>query len=247
MTSEAEQREANHRGYPRLALLMLGQTGRYLRKQAERERELGLHYAPLGSAGQLQDELLRGSVWYCFFEGQALPRTAPELQRRLLERKGELTATFERTLAALRETLVRRFRIGKLIGELESPAYRSTLADAAAQLDRLVPAHVLSITPSAQLAELPRYLDALEYRLTHLQGKVRKDQELMAVVDGFQVRLDRLVGTAGLDEAARQRLRFGLEELRIGLFAEPLGTRGKTSPKRLDREFVEVERELGLV
>src|SRR5690606_21374887 len=63
VTSEAEQREANHRGYPRLALLTLGSTGRYLRKQAERERELGLHYAPLGSAVQLQDELLRASVW----------------------------------------------------------------------------------------------------------------------------------------------------------------------------------------
>src|SRR5690606_1054491 len=193
------------------------------------------------------DELLRASVWYCFFEGEPLPRSADDFNRRLLERKGRLAATFDRTLEALRAILARRFRIGKLIAELASPAYRETLADATAQLERLVPAHVLSITPQAQLAELPRYLDALEYRLTHLQGKVRKDQELIAVVGGFQQRLDRLVGTPGVDEKDCQRLRFALEELRIALFAEPLGARGKISPKRLDREFLEVERELGLV
>jgi hypothetical protein len=48
-------------------------------------------------------------------------------------------------------------------------------------------------------------------------------------------------------------LRFTVEELRVAVFAEPLGAkpfgnaRGKVSYKRLDREFSVIERNLGLI
>ncbi len=247
LASESEQRRANPRGYARLALLGIAQAARYLKKRTEGERELGLHYAPLGSAGQLVDELLRASAWYCFFAGEPLPRTAATFRRRIEARKSRLTPTFEHTLDVLRRVLSGRFRVARRMAEMTSPAYRESLADAAAQLDALVPADVLSQTPQRRLDELPRYLEALEYRLSHLQGKVAKDQESMAVIGGFQQRLRRLAGTSGLEEESYQRLRFGVEELRVALFAEPLGNRGKVSSKRLDREFTAVERELGLV
>jgi hypothetical protein len=38
-----------------------------------------------------------------------------------------------------------------------------------------------------------------------------------------------------------------LEELRIGLFAEPLGTRAKVSPQRIERELLLLERGAGLI
>jgi hypothetical protein len=44
-----------------------------------------------------------------------------------------------------------------------------------------------------------------------------------------------------------QNLRFMLEEVRVAIFAEPLGAREKASPKRLDKEMQELERELGLI
>jgi hypothetical protein len=42
-------------------------------------------------------------------------------------------------------------------------------------------------------------------------------------------------------------MRFALEELRIALFAEPLGTRNKVSPQRIERELLLLEREAGLI
>jgi ATP-dependent helicase HrpA len=69
----------------------------------------------------------------------------------------------------------------------------------------------------------------------------------MAEIHQFEARLIRLRDVAGLEEPNWQALRFGVEELRIASFAEPLGTRGKVSPKRLDRAFLELERRLGVV
>ncbi len=247
LASEAEQREANPRGYARLALLHVGQSARYLRKRVERERDLGLRFASLGSASDLTDELLRGAAWYCFFEGRPLPRDARAFADRIQGAKGELTAIFEATLEQLRQVLTLRFELARLIQSLDSPAFTDVLADASRQLQRLVPADVLSVTPRVYLGELPRYLRALEYRLTHLQGRVARDRELRAVAQEFEARLARLKEAPGIHADDFQRLRFALEELRIGLFAEPLGTRGKVSAKRLDREFLVLERELGLV
>jgi ATP-dependent helicase HrpA len=129
---------------------------------------------------------------------------------------------------------------------MTSPAYEAAAADTRAQLSRLVPADLLTVTPRTYLAEIPRYLDGVTYRLTHLQGKVGRDQELIDVVRGFEERLQRLAETLGPEDPEWQRARFAVEELRLGLFAEPMGTRGKVSPKRLDAEFLTLERSLGL-
>ncbi|MEQ8861543.1 MAG: ATP-dependent RNA helicase HrpA [Pseudomonadales bacterium] len=247
LASQAEQRRENPRGFARLALLSLGPSAKHLKKRAERERELGLHYAPLGNARALQDEMLRGAVWYCFFANGTLPRTGQEFEARLRERNGALAAVFEDTVVALRRILALRFELARKLQALDSPAFADARADAARQIERLVPADVLSQTPREYLTELPRYLAALDYRLEHLHGRVLKDRDASAVVRGFEARLEVLSAAAGTADADYQRLRFAVEELRIALFAEPLGTRGKISPKRLDREFVALERELGLV
>jgi len=240
------QAEANRRGYARLALLRLGAATRMLRKQLDRERELGLQYARLGSARDLQENLLRGIAWYCFFEDRPLPACAAEFEQRIEAHRGELGRWYERALAVVRPVLAARFDLVRLIDGLTSPAFVPIVADARAHLAELVPADLLGATPSAHLADLPRYLEALHYRLTHLQGRVRRDEDGRRVVAGFAARLARLREEPGLEDSAWYQLRYGLEELRVALFAEPLGTRGKISPQRLDREYLEAERALGL-
>ena len=245
-SADAQQR-ANRRGYARLALLQAGSVARQLKKRIDRERELGLHYASLGPARLLYDEVLRGAAWYCFFEERPLPQTAEAFSERIAGDKQRLLAVFESVLEIVREIFRRRFAVARLLDSMSSPAYAAAVEDTRAHLARLVPADVLGITPRAYLAEIPRYLDGIAYRLTHLQGKVARDQELIGVTHAFQDRLERLGDALGPEDPDWQRARFALEELRLGLFAEPMGTRGKVSPKRLDAEFLALERSLGLV
>ncbi|MBX3706631.1 MAG: ATP-dependent RNA helicase HrpA [Pseudomonadales bacterium] len=247
LPSARAQAAANRGGYARLALLQLGQTVRLLARQLERERDLGLHYATLGTAQALRDRVLIGVVWYCFFEGRPLPVDRATFNERIAACRGELARCFEATLTSLRRILAERFELVRALEGMTSPALEAVVADARAQLAALVPADLLATVPSRYLSELPRYLAALRYRLANLQGKVQRNAEGMQVVKAFTARLERLAPQPGLVEDDWQRLRFDIEELRVALFAEPLGTRGRISVQRLERAFHEAEQSVGLV
>ena len=246
LANPSSQAVANRSGYARLALLKLGQTARYLKKQIAADKALGLLYAPLGGADQFRDELLKACAWACFFEGEALPADAGAFTRLLNERRGALADTLSRMQADLKDILEARQALVRALDAAKSPAFADAVADIRAQLERLVPANVLTVTPAERLSDIPRYLEAASYRLANLQGKVSRDKQLTADLAGFQERIERLRGELG-EGAQWQQLRFLLEECRVGLFAERLGVREKASPKRLNRLLETLERENGLI
>ncbi len=247
LLSAQDQAKANRRGYARLALLQLTAATRYLKKQLSQDRELGLLYAPLGNAEVLKDELLRMSAWNCFFEGRPLPENSDDFSLRIALHKGELADCFSELRLHLTQVLKLRLALLREVRAADSPAFARTVEDIERQLLALVPATVLSETPPDILPELPRYLEAARYRLRNLQGKVHKDQVSMAVISEFSDRLQHLREAGNASTGDWQNLRFMLEELKVAVFAEPLGTRGKASPKRLDRAMQQLERELGLI
>jgi ATP-dependent helicase HrpA len=246
LADATDQAQSNRAGYARLALLKLGQTARYLKKQIASDKALGLLYAPLGGAEQFREELLKACAWACFFEGETLPADAADFTRVLNERRAELAETLSRMQSDLKQILESRQGLVRSLDEATSPAFADAVADIRAQLEGLVPADVLTRTPAGRLRDIPRYLDAAAYRLANLQGKVQRDRQLITELAGFQERIERLKGEMG--ESARwQQLRYLLEECRVGLFAERLGVKEKASPKRLNRSLEALEREFGLI
>jgi hypothetical protein len=107
-------------------------------------------------------------------------------------------------------------------------------------------------TPGARLAQIPDYLEAARYRLSHLQGRVERDARHTALIADFEQRLDTLAAAARLPEDRIDGLRFRIEDLRVALFAEPLAARlragpgGRVSEKRVQGELLEAERLAGL-
>ncbi len=253
--ADARERDrANRDGFARLALIAVAQTARHLKKGLDVERRLGLLYAALGGARQLADELLRAAAWSCFFADRSLPRSEADFERRIRAHRGELSEVFSFTLEVFKTVLEKRFEIVTLCETMTSPAFSAAVGDVLTQLDELVPADVLSRVPVSRLADLPRYLDAARYRLEHLQGRVERDEDNARLMASFRDRLVRLEADPGATEEEVVELRFGMEELRVSLFAEPLagraaagGGRSRVSTKRLDRSFESLERGLGLV
>jgi len=228
-----EQAEKSRQGYSRLVQNGDRQTSRYMRRLVREQRTLGLHYASLGTADRLVEEILHAATWSCFFEGEPLPRDGDTYRRRIESRRGNWMPVFERVLEAAASTLARRFEVARRLDAETSPAFAETIADLSAQLAALVPADFLSRTPAARLVDLPRYLRAMVARLDGLQGRVEKDKELTDVVRGFDARIERLA-RGGCESQTITELRFAIEELRVALFAQRIGTREKTSPKRVD-------------
>jgi len=239
VATPAEQRAASRAGYVRLVQLADRNLTKLMRRTVRDRKTLGLLYASLGTADALADHVLFAATWQCFFEEGGLPESAEAFRRRLSERREAWNPTFVKVLAACERILEHRFRVVRALDETRSKAYASTVADVRRQLARLVPADFLRSVPAARLEDLPRYLDGMLARLNSLQGRVDKDAQAQAVVEGFERRVDALGAAA--PEDVHVALRFGLEELRIALFAQRVGTRDKMSPKRFEQLLAAAE------
>ena len=245
LAHRSSQAVTNRRGYSRLALLADPRTSRYLRRQVEAERTMALHYAVLGAKEMLVDELLLASAWACFFGGppgreRSLPQTGPAFDALMDARRGYLTAVFTSVLDACREILNLRFAAANKIAALESPAFAPTRDDMTAHLDRLVPPDFPNRVTLEGFADLSRYLRALAHRADNLPGRVRKDRENMAEAARWEARAasvaDALPGDAEVDQ-----IRFLIEEYRVGLFSQRIGTKARVSPERLARALEPLE------
>ena len=107
------------------------------------------------------------------------------------------------------------------------------LADMQAQLAALVPPGFLRDVPATALAEYPRYLRALALRAERALRDPGRDQARMLELKPFADALQAAEVAGRAEEPEWQALRWDLEELRVSLFAQELGTRGGVSPKKL--------------
>ncbi|PJI90994.1 ATP-dependent helicase HrpA [Luteimicrobium subarcticum] len=120
-----------------------------------------------------------------------------------------------------------------------SLALLNTLTDLREQQAALVPAGFVSRTPAHRLPHLTRYLRAASARLDKARSNPHRDAELAWHVHDVEQAYERARAayTAGRRDPARAAeladVRWQIEELRVSLFAQQLGTDGPVSEKRI--------------
>ncbi|GAA4838775.1 hypothetical protein GCM10023221_15340 [Luteimicrobium xylanilyticum] len=125
------------------------------------------------------------------------------------------------------------------IRDATSMALLNTLTDLRDQVAGLVHDRFVSETPPRRLPHLVRYVRAASYRLEKAQGNPHRDAELAWRVHDVQQAYERALGAyaAGRPDPARAdelaEVRWLIEELRVSLFAQQLGTDGPVSEKRI--------------
>ena len=152
-------------------------------------------------------------------------------EERMAEAARQVCALCERILSPYREVLSRRSEITL------SP---HTATDVERQLSHLVFRGFLPATGWAELCEIPRYLEALALRLEKIgrggAGDTRK-------LSRYEPHWSRYVARArehharGRRDPELQRYRWMLEEFRVSLFAQELGTAYRISARRLDAQW----------
>ncbi len=93
------------------------------------------------------------------------------------------------------------------------------------------------------LLRLPRYLQGIERRLEKLtSGAVQRDAQAIAVIqkleDEYDAALEKVPAGAAVPHTLRQ-VKWMLEEMRISLFAQELGTAYSVSEKRIRKAIAE--------
>ena len=109
----------------------------------------------------------------------------------------------------------------------------------AEELDALLPPNFLAAIPFTQLAHLPRYLKALATRMERARLNPQKDKERALQLAPYLNALRQPETNSPKSAEARRRLeefRWLVEEYKVSLFAQELGTAVPVSPQRLDQQ-----------
>jgi ATP-dependent helicase HrpA len=114
----------------------------------------------------------------------------------------------------------------------------------AIELTGLVSARFLERIEYDRLPHLQRYLKALLVRIDRAALNPAKDQERLRLLLPYQAALKELQARPSQSREAKSQLeafRWMIEEFKVSLFAQELGTAIPVSPKRLDQQLEIVE------
>jgi ATP-dependent helicase HrpA len=233
--TEAEQAAAMGPGTRRLLRLAVPSPVKAVERALDPRRRLALSTNPDGAlAALLEDcadaavDVLASTPAWSRAEFAALrDRVAGALTPTTLD----VVARVEKVLAAAQDV-----RLG--LPATPPAAQADAIADLRAQFDALLPAGFVTGTGVAHLADLTRYLSAMARRLERLPQGIAADRERMLRVRAVQDAFDELVATlprgradaADVCEIARQ-----IQELRVSLWAQQLGTPRPVSEQRIYR------------
>ena len=196
-----------------------------------------------GTCAEARCDLVERTVARVFVAPAGAVRERRRFEAALAAGRGELAgglaAAVDGGLAILRAARAVR----RLIDAPDLHAPPESLADARRQMDGLVHHGFLATTPDDAFASLPRYLEALRVRLEKLRRGGASDARRLAGILPLQQRLEsraRDIRARGRRDAELACHRWMLEEYRVSVFAQELGTAFSVSRKKLDEQWSRV-------
>ena len=125
-----------------------------------------------------------------------------------------------------------------IAAKVDGPGRIDATRDVHAQLQRLVHRRFLSVTPPSKMGDIARFIRAAARRLEKLDRDARTDSARLSEVLGVEEPVFKRIRSAGRywrRNSALVEVRWMLEELRVSVFAQDLGTRQSVSVKRITR------------
>jgi len=200
-----------------------------------------LLFAKVGSKQALVDDLLL-AVFTQVVATHPLPRSANEFTERLKATESELIPYAASLLTRIEEALKGHLAVTKVLKGKLNFALALVYSDVSAQMQRLVyPGFIRDA--GEWLSEYPRYTEAALIRLDKAARERGRDQMMMQDVQALEARFDARRKSERRGAAEDPELvAFGwwIQELRVSLFAQQLGTQMPVSVKRLEKRWEEI-------
>ncbi len=240
---DAGSAAAAHRaGVRRLLLLATTAPWKRVLARLSNAQKLALADNPHGSVPALLQDCLDAAVDAIVAEhvtGQV--RTPEDFEAALAAVRTHSVARVLGVIEAVEPVLVLAAGVRRTLGSLEGGAAAASTAaaraDVRAQLEGLVRPGFVAATGVARLRDLQRYLRAAQHRLERAATNPR-EPVLQEQVDAVETAYaDLLDGLPAVRRAAPEvtDIAWMVEELRVSLFAQSLGTNGSVSEKRVRR------------
>jgi ATP-dependent helicase HrpA len=227
-------------------LLLLGVTPPVARaaRRLPDDAKRALPYAPHADLSALLADCTTAVADQLIADAGGPPWDAPGWDRLLAAGRADApevaTRIVTRTALALSWAHVVDVRLRSLTATVLGPSAE----DMRAQLDRLIHPTFVTVTGGHRLIDLIRYLKGIERRLDKLAEDPWRDRERMRPVRRLEAQWDGLTGgrTPWTGDPDVDAVRWMIEELRVSIWAQTLGTPGPVSEARIRRAIQRLAR-----
>ena len=235
-TTEAEQETEMRRGVLRLLVNEIDVPTRYIVGVLNNAQKLALAAAPHSSVQDLILDAHRGVLDAAISNAGGVPWSVEEFAGLVTVARDRVG---DRVLAVVRQVVSIIELAGQVqhgMGLVSSPLLAGMRADMELQLAEVLPPNFISVAGVARLDDLQRYLRAMLVRLEAAprdtgRDAIRQEQIDQVVGEWHDVR-DRLPKEIRSSRAALE-IEWMIQELRVNLFAQKMGTNYPISDKRI--------------
>ena len=230
-----EEAAAHHRlGVRRLVLLALGTSATDLAGLDQRDK-LALAGSPYPTIGELLADL-RAAVVIDVVDAHPQVRDEASYDALLAQARVALQASYAAALHDLIRVLDAWRACDKALSGRADLMTLPALTDMRAQVGRLIERGFVGDAGAGRLRDITRYLTAVVHRRERLDAQVARDRQLMDQLSALQEAWLHAVAALPPGQPMPEHLRttrWMLEEYRVSLWAQQLGTREKVSDQRI--------------
>jgi ATP-dependent helicase HrpA len=234
--TEAQAGAAMVRGTRRLLLLQVPTGLRSIADRLPNQRKLALSRSPYPSIAALLDDCAAAAADQVIADAGGPAWDADGFARLVEAARSALPLAVARVLDLAGQVLEAAHEAESRLRATASPAVAAAFEDARAQFAGLIYPGFVSEAGLRHLPDLVRYLRAISRRLDTVAEDPGRDAERAAAVRRVTEAYRQTVAElpAGRRNGADVRaVRWMIEELRVSLFAQVLGTPGPVSEKRI--------------
>jgi ATP-dependent helicase HrpA len=223
--SPGKSRQISQNGYARLLMFRTAQQrDLILRQLRSLKQALGLKL--VAQELSWQDNTLLAIYRLAFHLDESVALTKVEFEKKLAEHRSDLVVTADRVCRLLKEVYESIFELNRSL----SLAPLATRQDVTKQLRFLVDDQFPASVDDTWLWEYPRYLKGLRFRLERAPFAQIKDDESIAVINSLELQYGELLK---FRPGSLPEFPWLVQELRVSLFAQVIGTKRPVSAKKL--------------
>jgi ATP-dependent helicase HrpA len=244
VATEVEATRLSWRGARRLLVLVAGSPARQVVKGLSPRTRLALQFNPDGEIPALVDDCVDAAADELIAAADELiaaaggpPREEAAFAALVETARAQLLPLTTDTVGKVEAVLTQAREVAVAIGA--APGRRvpeAAVADLRRQMGGLLHRGFVAATGRRRLPDVVRYLRAMAYRLEKLPANAVRDELWMAQVAAVTAEYEQLrrqVPATGAPDDPVTRVRWMVEELRVALFAQTIGTPRAISEQRV--------------
>jgi ATP-dependent helicase HrpA len=237
VATEAEAVRLTWRGARRLLVLAAGSPAKQVVKGLSPRSRLAMQFNPDGEIPDLVADCVDAAADELIAAAGGPPRDAAAFSALVQTAKEQLLPLTTDTVRRVESVLTEAREVAVAIGA--APGRRvpeAAIADLRRQMGGLLHKGFVAEAGRRRLPDLVRYLTAMRHRLEKLPANAARDAGWMAQVAAVTAEYEQLrarVPATGAPDDPVAAVRWMVEELRVGLFAQAVGTRRPVSEQRV--------------